>query len=291
MTSPFFTIITATLNAAATLPRLLESLAAQTCRDFELIIQDGASSDDTVVVAEKWRERLPALSLESEPDTGIYDAWNKTLPRIRGEWTLFLGADDFLADASALEQAREMLEKAPETADYATSPVALVKAGNWADRRAADILPPSGNILRDMPQGMPLPHQGLFHRKRLFTWRRFDSTLRIVGDYDFLCRTAAEGVIVRLNRPLVSMALGGISGSPTAMWTRERESLRVSRRYFPGAVPHVILKRLALAGLFRILTRIAGEKAALGLADAWRALRGKPRIWTSDMPRIWTDRP
>jgi glycosyltransferase involved in cell wall biosynthesis len=49
---PFFTIITATYNAAATLPRLLDSLSEQTCRDFELIIQDGASTDDTVAVAE-----------------------------------------------------------------------------------------------------------------------------------------------------------------------------------------------------------------------------------------------
>ena len=46
---PFFTIITATYNTAATLPRLLDSLAEQTCRDFALIIQDGASTDDTVV--------------------------------------------------------------------------------------------------------------------------------------------------------------------------------------------------------------------------------------------------
>ena len=85
------TIITATYNATATLPRLLESLATQTCQDFELIIQDGASKDDTVAVAESYRHRLPALSLASEPDTGIYDAWNKALSRVRGEWVLVFG--------------------------------------------------------------------------------------------------------------------------------------------------------------------------------------------------------
>ena len=85
---PLFTIITAAYNAAATLPRLLDSLAGQTCRDFELIIQDGASKDDTVAMAESYRHKLPALSLASEPDTGIYDAWNKALSRVRGEWVL-----------------------------------------------------------------------------------------------------------------------------------------------------------------------------------------------------------
>jgi glycosyltransferase involved in cell wall biosynthesis len=61
--TPFFTIITATYNAAATLPRLLDSLAAQTCRDFELVIQDGASTDATAAIAEAYRERLCRPSL------------------------------------------------------------------------------------------------------------------------------------------------------------------------------------------------------------------------------------
>ncbi|MDR3362753.1 MAG: glycosyltransferase [Desulfovibrio sp.] len=78
---PFFTIITATRNAAATLPRLLDFLACQTCRDFELVIQDGASTDGTVGLAEAYRDLLPALSLDSAPDRGIYDAWNKALGR------------------------------------------------------------------------------------------------------------------------------------------------------------------------------------------------------------------
>ncbi|MDR0467100.1 MAG: glycosyltransferase, partial [Deltaproteobacteria bacterium] len=83
---PFFSVITATRNAGATLPRLLESLASQTCRDFELIIQDGASTDDTLAIVEAWRERLPALSPASGPDMGVSDAWNRALPRIRGQW-------------------------------------------------------------------------------------------------------------------------------------------------------------------------------------------------------------
>lgn len=62
MTAPFFSIVTATYNAEKTLPRLLNSLAAQTCRDFSWIMQDGASKDTTLAVAERYRSRLPPSS-------------------------------------------------------------------------------------------------------------------------------------------------------------------------------------------------------------------------------------
>ena len=91
---PFFTIITSTYNAAATLPRLLDSLASQTCRDFNWIVQDGASSDATIQIVEQYRDRLPEVLADSGKDSGIYDAWNKAIDRWQdkmGEWVLFFG--------------------------------------------------------------------------------------------------------------------------------------------------------------------------------------------------------
>ena len=103
---PFFTIITSTYNAAATLPHLLDSLASQTCRDFNWIVQDGASSDATIQIVEQYRDRLPEVLTDSGKDSGIYDAWNKAIDRWQdkmGEWILFLGADDKLADVNVLD--------------------------------------------------------------------------------------------------------------------------------------------------------------------------------------------
>src|SRR5688500_8811110 len=92
--SPRFSIITSTFNAAAALPSTAQSLARQTCRDFEWIVMDAASRDGTAEVARGFGELV--TTLVSEPDRGIYDAWNKALPRLRGEWVLFLGAGDSL---------------------------------------------------------------------------------------------------------------------------------------------------------------------------------------------------
>jgi hypothetical protein len=60
---------------------------------------------------------------------------------------------------------------------------------------------------------MPLPHQGLFHRRRLFTANRFDASLRITGDYDFLCRTLASDNLAYLDIPAPVCMFGQSSGS------------------------------------------------------------------------------
>ena len=112
---PFFTIITSTYNAAATLPRLLDSLASQTCQDFNWIVQDGASSDTTMHIVEQYRNRLPEILADSSKDSGIYNAWNKAIDRWQdkmGKWILFLGADDRLADVNVLQRVQEKINRA-----------------------------------------------------------------------------------------------------------------------------------------------------------------------------------
>ena len=122
---PFFSIITATYDAAIPLPGLLESLADQRCRDFELVLQDGHSTDNTVALVESYRHRLPSLKLQSTPDTGIYDAWNRALDRVAGQWVLFLGADDALAGPDVLDVVAKKLIDAPSGLLYASGDVEI----------------------------------------------------------------------------------------------------------------------------------------------------------------------
>ncbi|SDF20702.1 glycosyltransferase [Desulfovibrio legallii] len=235
---PFFTIITATYNAAATLPRLLDSLSEQTCRDFELIIQDGASTDDTVAVAESYRDKLPALSLASEPDTGIYDAWNKALGRIRGAWVLFLGADDRLAAADVLENVVAALDAQPtENADGL-----LFASGGVAVTTAADIplrYIPSRTIgaVRSLrAAAMPVPFPGLFVRSSLLTLHRFDASLRIAGDYEFLCQTWREdSQSLRLPFLVTNMTTGGLSSQQAYAAFGVKETIDAADRHYGNA--------------------------------------------------------
>jgi len=96
--TPTISVITATYNAAAVLPRLIESLAAQTDQDFEWVVADGGSTDGTLEILEKAKSQLKTVIIDSRPDFGIYDAMNRAVKISTGEYYLVAGADDCFED-------------------------------------------------------------------------------------------------------------------------------------------------------------------------------------------------
>lgn len=93
-------IIIPTFNSALTLRKALDSILSQTFRDYEVLVMDGASSDDTVKIAESYGDSR--IKVFSKPDKGIYDAMNKGIAKSKGEWLYFLGSDDWLFDDEVL---------------------------------------------------------------------------------------------------------------------------------------------------------------------------------------------
>lgn len=98
--TPLISIIIAVRNAEKTLARTLLSAAGQDYEKKEIILIDGASTDDSLQVARKFRDRLSVLI--SEPDGGIADAYNKGIRNARGDWLYFLNADDVFSSDSTL---------------------------------------------------------------------------------------------------------------------------------------------------------------------------------------------
>jgi acetyltransferase-like isoleucine patch superfamily enzyme len=103
-------IITINRNNAAGLRKTIESVVSQTYTDFEYIIIDGASTDDSVNIIKEYAEAtLPCgeglgerLYWVSEPDKGIYNAMNKGILKANGEYCLFLNSGDWLYDNDVL---------------------------------------------------------------------------------------------------------------------------------------------------------------------------------------------
>lgn len=230
---PFFTIITATYNAGATLPSLAASLAAQTCRDFQWVVQDGGSSDNTALIVEEWRSHVP-VSFESTKDTGIYDAWNRAITRTGnalGQWVLFLGADDRPASSDVLEQVRVKLLHAP--------PGVILGMGNL--QHIALDGSDGGMWITDAAEGfahrfmyMTVPHPALFTRGSIFANNMFDASFRIAGDYDWLIRVwqdASQACTLDLMVTLV--AFGGVSTNPDFLNLVSKENRRILRKHFP----------------------------------------------------------
>ena len=97
-------IITVTYNAASVLQRTLDSVSRQTHQDIEHLIIDGVSKDRTITIASAYQKqsRYPVI-IQSEPDSGLYDAMNKGLRRASGQYLVFLNAGDTLHDEKTLE--------------------------------------------------------------------------------------------------------------------------------------------------------------------------------------------
>lgn len=219
-----FSIIMATMNAEKYLARALRSICGQTCTDYEVILQDGGSTDASATIAAGFGERV---LWKSENDSGIYDAWNRALARVRGDWVIFLGADDMLLQNDVLERADTVLRDLPEEVSFAYGDLTI-----GTDERPELLIRRSLRaVYTIMLNTMGLPFPATFIRSALFAEQRFDAHFRIAGDYDLAARCLTKDNVARLPLAVSYMENGGISQSDAfgAALREEREQILRSR--------------------------------------------------------------
>jgi glycosyltransferase involved in cell wall biosynthesis len=219
MSAPFFSLIVVCRNAGRTLARTLESVAAQTDTDRELVVIDGASTDGTAGIFASHRSVI--TTLVSEPDDGVYAAMNKGVRLARGQWLLFLGADDVLVAPDTLAQVRAAL---------------MSTSGN--DVVAGEAAFDDGRVWRLHPRRIYrsfVHHQATFYPRGLLSRHAYDETLRIQGDYDLNLRLAQAGVSFRALPLLVARCdSGGLSDG--GRWANYREEIRVRHRHYAAPI-------------------------------------------------------
>lgn len=103
-------IITVTYNCKDLIIKTLESLEAQTYKNYEHIIIDGASKDGTLEILQAYCRKNSKAILHSERDSGVYDAMNKGIKKSTGDYVYFLNAGDLLASQYTLEKVVRYLE-------------------------------------------------------------------------------------------------------------------------------------------------------------------------------------
>ncbi|MGS1013657.1 glycosyltransferase [Rhodanobacter sp. UC4450_H17] len=224
--APRFSIITATFNACDALLITSRSLEAQTCKSFEWLITDGASTDGTLAAARGLGELVTILM--SEPDTGVYNAWNKMLPHSRGEWVLFLGAGDVLYDVDTLAKAADALDKLPLEITTAYGGTIVFDAASGIDLCARSpewrgLLGPWGGARPWMPC-----HQGVFQRATVFRGFRFDERCHICADAEPLLGELLAGRGAKLDLMVARFDAGGISSQPRNRLRMVSESVYIN---------------------------------------------------------------
>ena len=130
---PFVSIVTVSLNAASTIGDAIASVSMQeTSFALEHICVDGGSADETRALIDEWAARFPHIVRVYEPDTGIFDAMNKGLKAARGEYVVFLNADDFFVAPDSVANAMAGLNSGGRgNPDLIVGNVTVGTPGGW----------------------------------------------------------------------------------------------------------------------------------------------------------------
>ncbi len=180
---PTFSIITVTYNAEEVLEATIKSILSQTWHNMEFIVVDGASTDGTSAIIDKYRMYI--TTLVSEPDKGIYDAMNKGLALATGDYVCFLNAGDSFHAADTLQQIAGSLEGLQEYPDVLYGETCLVDA-NRTFLRMRRLQAPEVLTWRNFRQGMLVCHQAFFAKRTLAP--QYDLHYRFSADFDWCIR-------------------------------------------------------------------------------------------------------
>ncbi len=222
------TIIIVTYNASKILEKAILSVVNQTYENIECLIIDGASTDNTVDIIKKY-----SINYVSEPDNGIYDAMNKGWKLAKGDWILYLGADDEL-----LPDGIEQLVKAKDNADVIYGDT-LLKF-------------PLGNTKRRGIQKLSVLKHYLCSSHQSFVMKRsvikdmggFNSEYKIFGDFDLIQRVYLAGYKFKETKEIISIFfVGGVS---TNNISAERERYRILRKNRSTTNPFLICSYIAV---------------------------------------------
>ena len=242
---PKFSIITVTYNAGAVIEDTIQSVITQTYKNIEYIIVDGASTDKTMSIVNRYREHIHTVV--SEPDRGLYDAMNKGIRLATGDYVCFLNAGDELHEDDTLQLIVHSLTGLTELPDVIYGRTAIVdEEGHFLRMRRLE--PPENLTWRSFSQGMLVCHQAFFARRDRAV--SYDLRYRFSADFDWCIR------VMKQSRALHNTHLVLIDYLNEGMTTRNhraslRERFRIMCRHY-GYVRTVVLHfKFALRLLYK----------------------------------------
>lgn len=172
-------IISINRNNATGLRKTIESVVTQTYTDFEYIVIDGASTDESVNIIKEFADKIDYWV--SEPDKGIYNAMNKGILKAKGEYLLFLNSGDWLVD----EQVVSDFCNCNLNQDVVCGNIYLIENGEIKLAKSPEKEKLDFNYLFHGS----LLHPASFIRKELFVkYGFYNEQYKIIADWEFFLR-------------------------------------------------------------------------------------------------------
>lgn len=201
-------IITITYNSAATIEETLLSVINQSYKDIEYIIVDGKSTDDTLKIVEKYKDKISKIL--SEKDKGLYDALNKGIDMATGDVIGILHSDDFYIDSEVIRKYVSVFQLTKADSVYSdlyyvdkTDTNKIIrkwKSGEYSEKSFVN--------------GWMPPHPTFFVKKEVYgMFGNFKTQFKSAADYELMLRFIQRHKISIAYLPefTVKMRVGGKS--------------------------------------------------------------------------------
>jgi glycosyltransferase involved in cell wall biosynthesis len=270
---PKLSIIVPTFNSSSTITSCLESIKRQAFSDYEIIVQDGISSDNTLaLVADFAASNKDILILQfQERDSGPYDAMNKAMGRATGEWLYFLGSDDELYDPAGLSKMLDSPQAADGDVLYANVKM-LERNGALQDAIVYDGPFDLKKLLRKN-----ICHQAMMYRR---TFARsvgeFNIRYTAFADWDYNLSCWSQTRFRYIDVILAVYWQGGLSSRPEGDPCFSDEVGQNAMRYFKWSMFHPLLNSQKFKGRNGIV-QLQRSKSILHFA-AGKAMRAAMRL-------------
>ena len=218
MNSPKISVVTVCYNAADIIEGTILSVINQTYDNIEYIIIDGASTDGTIEVVNKYRDNV--AHFVSEPDKGIYDAMNKGIKLASGEWINFMNAGDVFIDNGVI------MNMFSDNADYEGCSVLYGDSKYMNKWGWFELIPDSMDIMK---YHTPFCHQSSFIRTSIIKAEPYDTQYKFAADFNFFHDIWKKGHDMRYVPMTVAVFDGSIkSYSGENPFSVKKEEKRIS---------------------------------------------------------------
>ncbi len=247
-------IITINYNNAIGLKKTMGSVFSQSLSDFEYIVIDGASSDESVEIIKSFEENKKSFFFHwiSEPDTGIYNAMNKGINKSTGEFLLFLNSGDYLNNNLVLEKCNSIIDGSSE--------IYSGKMMYFDNKKEITFLPPQKlGLFQSVYQN--LKHPSTFIKRTLFErYGLYNENNKIISDAEFfiLCSGINECTYQPIDVIISNFVADGISS--TNLKLKEKEATNLFKNFFSPRTIQELEERLKLENKLREPVYIYLEK-------------------------------
>ena len=247
MPEPFFSVIIVSLNAGSLIGNTISSVLCQICDDYEIIVKDGVSTDDTL----RYVPSNERIKVYSEPDKSLYDAMNQAVSYSSGKYLIFMNCGDTFASPNVLEEVRKTIKDRDFGMIY----------GDYTNN----------GVLRKQPETLTrfnmyrtiLCHQSVFFNGGILrNQKKYDIRYKILADYDLEQDMAKTSNSIHVDTVICNYLGGGLSETKDGLKqkNKDRRDIIASHYSIPERIRYCVLWKLTFPTVRRALSESKNEK-------------------------------